>query len=121
MDNGENKDSMGIITPLKRPQQAPKIAFQRREMSLILDAYGRMVMAGHAKDYAIGMYKDQAVFAIFRRHAETPTWQVIKTPSMANAQGAYAVLGGQGQTLKRGRDLKQVLRVFDARKFAVVS
>ncbi|MEO0550604.1 MAG: DUF2794 domain-containing protein [Pseudomonadota bacterium] len=112
---------MSTVTPLKRPPRTFKIAFQRREMSLILDAYGRMVMAGHAKDYAIGMYKDQAVFAIFRRHAENPTWQVIKTPSMSNAQGAFAVLGGQGQTLKRGRDLKQVLRVFDSRKFSVVS
>ncbi len=90
-------------------------------MSLILDAYGRMVMSGQAKDYAIGMHKDQAIFAIFRRHAEHPSWQVIKTPAMANAQGAFAVLGGQGQTLKRGRDLRQVLRVFDTRRFAIVS
>ena len=111
---------MSKVTPLKKNRPAPKIAFQRDEMSLILDVYGRLVMSGQAKDYAIGMHKDQAVFAIFRRHAETPNWSVIKTPSLARMQGAYSVLGAQGQILKRGRDLKQVLTVFETRKFEVI-
>ena len=111
---------MGHITPLKRPAKPPKVAFQRPELSLILDVYGKLVMTGQVKDYAIGMHKDQAVFAIFQRHAETPTWSVIKTPSLTNLQGAYAVLGSQGQVLKRGRELKSVLSVFETRRFQVV-
>jgi len=90
-------------------------------MSQILDIYGRLVMSGQAKDYAIGMFRQEAVFSIFRRHAETPTWQVVKTPHLARAQGAFAVLGSQGQILKRGRDLAQVLKVFETRKFSIVS
>ncbi|MFX4609068.1 DUF2794 domain-containing protein, partial [Acinetobacter baumannii] len=35
-------------------------------------------------------------------------------------QGQWAVIGEGGQILKRGRDLAQVLRVFDGRKFQVV-
>ena len=111
---------MGTITPLSVRQPVPQVAFQREEMSLILDVYGRLVMSGQAKDYAIGMYRDQAIFAIFRRHAENPTWQVVKTPHLANAQGAYAVLGAQSQVLRRGRDLAQVLKVFDSRRFEIV-
>lgn len=89
-------------------------------MSLILDVYGRLVISGQAKDYAVGAHRDQAIFAIFRRHAETPTWRIVKTPSLARLQGAYAVRGAQGQILKRGRDLKQVLTVFETRKFEIV-
>lgn len=111
---------MGTVTQITGPAMAPKIAFQRAEMSLILDVYGRLVMSGQAKDYAIGMYKDQAVFAIFRRHADHPTWRVMKTPALARAQGAYAVLGTQGQVLKRGRELDQVLKVFETRRFVLV-
>ena len=111
---------MSNITAFTIQKPAPKTAFHRTEMSLILDIYGRMVMAGEAKDYGIGMTKDEAVFAIYRRHAETPTWSIVKTPKLANAQGAYSVLGGQGQVLRRGRDLKQVLRVFDSRRFELV-
>ena len=110
---------MGTITPLKTPPQ-PKVAFQKSEMSVILDVYGRLVMSGQAKDYGIGMFRDHALFAIFRRHAEQPTWRIEKTPSLRNQQGMYAVYGGQGQMLKRGHDLKQVLAVFESRRFQVV-
>jgi len=111
---------MAQITPLKKTSQNPKVAFQRTEMDLILDIYGRLVMSGQAKDYAVGAHKDQAVFAIFRRHAENPNWTVLKTPALARMQGAYSVLGPQGQILKRGRELKQVLTVFDTRKFQII-
>ena len=111
---------MTLITQLQRKRPEPKTAFHRSELSLILDIYGRLVMAGDAKDYGIGMGKDEAVFAIYRRHAENPTWTIVKTPKLANAQGAYAVQGSQGQVLKRGRDLKQVLSVFDRKRFQVV-
>ncbi|MBO6688461.1 MAG: DUF2794 domain-containing protein [Henriciella sp.] len=111
---------MAHVTPLKNTRRKPNVAFQRNEMNVILDVYGRLVMAGQAKDYAIGIHKDQAVFAIFRRHAETPNWTIVKTPALARMQGAYAVLGAQGQILKRGRELEQVLSVFETRKFEIV-
>ena len=111
---------MAHVTPLKKIRRKPNIAFPRSEMSVILDVYGRLVMSGQAKDYAVGAHKDQAVFAIFKRHAENPNWTILKTPSLARMQGAYAVLGAQGQILKRGRDLKQVLSVFETRKFEIV-
>ena len=38
----------------------PRVAFQKAEMQPILDVYGRLVIAGEARDYAIGMEKDIA-------------------------------------------------------------
>jgi len=111
---------MTQVTPLRKKTAQAKIAFQRDEMSIILDVYGRLVMSGQARDYAIGAHKDQAVFAIFKQHTENPNWTILKTPALARMQGAYAVLGAQGQILKRGRDLKQVLSVFETRKFDIV-
>ena len=94
--------------------------FHKSELQPILDVYGRLVMSGEARDYAIGMEKDQAVFAIFRRHSERPNWRIEKQPALANQQGQYVVYGHEGQVLKRGRELKQVLRVFETRRFTVV-
>lgn len=99
----------------------PKVAFHRTEMSPILDVYGRLVQSGQARDYAIGMYKDRAIFAIFRRAAEQPTWRIEKVPALANRQGAYVVYGSAGQVLKRGKDLRTVLKMFEGRRFEVVS
>ncbi|KCZ45382.1 MULTISPECIES: DUF2794 domain-containing protein [unclassified Hyphomonas] len=106
--------------PSRRAQSEPRIAFHKTEMRPILDVYGRLVMAGEARDYAIGMHKDHAIFAIFRRHAENPTWRIEKQPHLANMQGQYVVYGQAGQVLRRGRDLQQVLRVFDRKRFTVV-
>lgn len=78
------------------------------------------MLAGEARDYAIGMERDVAIFAIFRRHAERPTWSIEKQPALANAQGQYVVYGAHGQVLKRGRDLAQVLSIFDSRRFRVI-
>lgn len=111
---------MGSVTRLQ-PAQPSKIAFHKSEMSKILNIYGRMVMSGQAKDYAIGMFRDHAVFAIFRRTAEAPTWRIEKVPSLRNQQGSYIVYGSQDQILKRGHELAQVLKVFETRRFEVVS
>ena len=106
--------------PSRRSPPEPRIAFHKTELQPILDVYGRLVMAGEARDYAIGMHKDHAIFAIFRRHAEHPTWRIEKQPHLANMQGQYVVYGQAGQVLRRGRELAQVLRVFDRRRFSVV-
>lgn len=110
------------VTPLSPPRKSvTKVAFHRLEMDPILDVYGRLVQSGQARDYAIGMYPDRAIFAIFRRAAEQPTYRVEKVPALAARQGAYVVYGSAGQVLKRGHDLRTVLRVFDSRKFDVIS
>ena len=62
----------------------------------------------------------QHMDAIFRRHAENPTWRIEKQPHLANMQGQYVVYGQAGQVLRRGRDLQQVLRVFDRKRFTIV-
>jgi hypothetical protein len=110
-----------MIDPRFKPApNEPVVAFQKAELKPILDIYGRLVIAGEARDYAIGMQRDVATFAIFRRHAESPTWRIEKEPALANRQGQYAVYGSAGQILRRGRDLLQVLSVFDSRRFRIV-
>ncbi|MEM0985460.1 MAG: DUF2794 domain-containing protein [Pseudomonadota bacterium] len=103
-----------------RNSPSEKVAFHRMELNLILNVYGRLVRVGEARDYAIGMHPDRAIFAMYRRAAEQPTWRVEKVPALANRQGAYAVFGSAGQVLRRGRELKAVLRVFEKRRFEVV-
>ncbi|MEM9138336.1 MAG: DUF2794 domain-containing protein [Pseudomonadota bacterium] len=102
-------------------QGQPSItSFHRRELSLILAIYGRMLSAGIARDYAIDHLRDRAVFSIFRRASETPLYTVEKRPRDANRQGAWSVVSTSGGILKRGRDLAQVLRVLDQKLIRAV-
>jgi len=96
------------------------VVFERAELQDILNVYGRMVVAGIWRDYAIGFSRVTATFDIYRRSSELPLYSITKTPHLARRQGAYAVFGMGGQVLKRGHDLKQVLKVFDRKRFQVV-
>jgi hypothetical protein len=90
------------------PQQ---IAFDRKELNLILNLYGRYVASGEWRDYAMDFGSDLATFSIFRRSSEVPLYRIVKNPSLARKQGIYAVIAQGGLILKRGHDLAQVLAV----------
>jgi hypothetical protein len=98
----------------------PTVFFDRRELDQILKVYGRMVGAGEWRDYAMVGQRDAAEFAVFRRSGDAPAYRIEKRPALQTRQGQWAVIGEGGQVLKRGRDLSQVLRVFDGRRFQVV-
>lgn len=100
-------------TPLNAGALPEQVAFDRSEMGVILTLYGRMVAAGEWRDYGISCLRDVAVFSIFRRTAEHPLYRIEKRPRMRNRQGQYAVIGMEGQVLRRGHDLRMVLRVLE--------
>ena len=79
----------------------------------ILSVYGRMVAAGEWRDYAIDARADKAIFSVFRRTSEAPLYRIEKTPKNARRQGAYSVVAVTGLILKRGHELRHVLRVLD--------
>ncbi len=102
------------------PDAPPQIAFDRSELSLILGLYGRMVAAGEWRDYGMSFLSEAAIFSIFRRTAEHPIYRIEKTPRLRARQGMYAVIGMDGRVLKRGHDLRTVLRVFDRKLIRAV-
>lgn len=101
-------------------EAAGPVFFARRELDLILRVYGRMVAAGEWRDYAMIGHRDVAEFAVFRRSGDSPLYRIEKRPALRLKQGEWAVIGEGGQILRRGRELAQVLRVFDSRRFTVV-
>ena len=110
---------MTVIPPSAVPATA-QVSFDRRELTTILGLYGRMVAAGEWRDYGISTLREAAVFAVFRRTAEHPLYRIEKRPHLRHRQGMYAVIGADGQILKRGHDLRQVLRVLERKLIRVV-
>ena len=102
------------ILPPALPSPAPEVvAYDRHELAVILSLYGRMVAAGEWRDYGLSFLRDVAVFSVFRRAAENPLYRIEKRPRLRQAQGMYAVIGMDGQVLRRGHDLRLVLRVLE--------
>ena len=106
------------MTGLRGPDEV--VSYHRTELNVILSLYGRMVAAGEWRDYGISALRDVAVFSVFRRAAEYPLYRIEKRPKLARAQGMYAVIGMDGQILKRGHDLKAVLRVLERKLIRAV-
>jgi len=106
---------MNVVPPTPFPDlRAPEqVAFSRTELGVILTIYGRMVAAGEWRDYGISCLREVAIFSIFRRTAEHPLYRIEKRPRLRGRQGMYSVIGMDGRILKRGHDLRTVLRVLE--------
>ena len=96
------------------------IRFDRIELKRILSTYGRMVVSGEWRDYAIDFRDDAAVFSVFRRAAEIPLYSIEKRPRLKDRQGQYSVVAAGGQVLGRGHDLTAVLRVLERKLLKAV-
>ncbi|MDB5696681.1 MAG: hypothetical protein JWN21_2224 [Sphingomonas bacterium] len=111
---------MGTVTPFPVPLRGTQIGFERVELTRILDLYGRMVAAGHWRDYAIELGRDAAVFAAFRRATERPELRIEKRPALRGKQGMWALIGETGAVLKRGHELGPVLAPAERRLMKLV-
>lgn len=89
------------------------VSFDRKELSTILNVYGRKVAEGEWRDYAMDFLRERALFSIYKRSSERPVYVIEKNPRLRNRQGQYMVLSQEGRVLKRGHELATVLRILE--------
>jgi len=112
---------LSVIAPFPSTwDRRPIVSFDRKELTRILDLYGRMVAAGHWRDYALRIDPDVSIFAAYRRHSERPEIRIEKHPSLRQKQGAFALVGEHGVVLKRGHDLSGVMAPLERRFMRLV-
>jgi hypothetical protein len=109
------------VTPFPAPGGgAVQTGFDRLELMRIMDLYGRMVAAGHWRDYAIDLGREAAIFSAFRRATERPEYRIEKRPALRQRQGMWALIGEAGIILKRGHELVSVLAPVERRLLKLV-
>jgi hypothetical protein len=112
---------MSVVTPVPNPRDRLAVAaFDRVDLQRILDLYGRMVAAGHWRDYGLSFHPDVANFSAFRRATERPEVRIEKRPSLRVKQGAFALVSEHGAVLKRGHDLVGVMAPLERRLMRLV-
>lgn len=112
-DEKEPSGGRATLVALAAHRSPALTCFDRRELNAILAVYGRRVAEGEWRDYAIDHRREEAVFSIFRRASEMPLYRIVKQPKLARRQGAYSLVAATGMILKRGHDLRHVLRAID--------
>lgn len=103
----------------RKPTQE-RVFFNRRDIDTLIQFYSARVGTGEWRDYAMDMLKDRAVFSVFKRASEVPVYTIEKQPKLARKQGEWSVINASGLVLKRGHDLKQVLKVLEKKPKLVV-
>lgn len=112
---------MSNVTPFPSQRaMAGQTGFDRLELQRIMNLYGRMVSAGHWRDYAIDLGGDAAIFSAFRRAAERPEYRIEKRPALRHRQGMWALVGEAGNILKRGADLQGILAPVERRLLKII-
>ena len=99
--------------PANHNRFVPAVRFDRKELQTILNLYGRKVVDGEWRDYALDFLPHRALFSIYKRASERPLYVVEKNPKLRSKQGQYMVLSQDGRVLKRGHELVNVLRVLE--------
>ena len=120
MNNATNMMGRIVSFPNVDNSAPTLVTFDRLELRDIFNLYGRMVAAGEWKDYALDFSIQKAVFSIYRRASDFALYRIEKYPKLTRKQGAYCVLGSNGQILKRGSELPRVLQVLE-KKLTLVS
>ena len=109
------------VTPFPMPGGgAVQTGFDLLELMRIMDLYGRMVAAGHWRDYAIDLGREAAIFSAFRRATERPEYRIEKRPALRQRQGMWALIGEAGIILRRGHELVSVLAPVERRLLKLV-
>ncbi|AEI38278.1 MAG: DUF2794 domain-containing protein [Zymomonas mobilis subsp. pomaceae] len=112
---------MSVITPFSSAHTPRQVGFTRPEILQLMDVYGRMVAAGHWRDYALNFEAHKAHFSAFRRTAERPEFRIEKQPALRLKQGMWVLYGEAGQILKRSHELESVLAPIERRLIKLIS
>lgn len=92
---------------------APKysfVHFNRTELTLLLNLYGRRVAEGAWRDYAIDQGADRAVFSIYRHTLDRPVFTVTKH---AGGRRPEYVAATPERELARSGSLAEALAALD--------
>ncbi len=93
-------------------RQGRRVYFNREELNLLLGIYSRKVAHAIWRDYAIDHRSNMAVFSVFRRTQEQPTFAVTKIMLRGEKEPNYILLAGKRQ-LKSSRRLTELIDFMD--------
>ena len=84
--------------------------FEKDELQIILDLYGKMVSEGSWKDYGLNISSKQVSFSVFKNAAENALYKICKNFKPKNKNLKYLITDTNGKILKNSFDLKSLLK-----------
>ena len=84
--------------------------FEKDELQIILDLYGKMVSEGSWKDYGLNISSKQVSFSVFKNAAENALYKICKNFKPKNKNLKYLITDTNGKILKNSFELENLLK-----------
>jgi len=90
--------------------------FEKYELKIILDLYGKMVSEGSWKDYGLNISSKQVGFSVFKNSAESAMYKICKNFKPLNKNLKYLIIDSRETILKNSYNLKILLNNINWKK-----
>ena len=105
-----NKNLKLVINNTHKNNFDQKYFFEKEELKIILDLYGKMVSKGSWKDYGLSISSKQVGFSVFKNAAENALYKICKNFKPKNKNLKYLIIDTNGKILKNSYDLNSLLK-----------
>ena len=105
-----NKNLKLVINNTHKNNLDQKYFFEKDELKIILDLYGKMVSKGSWKDYGLSISSKQVGFSVFKNAAENALYKICKNFKPKNKNLKYLITDTNGKILKNSFDLNVLLK-----------
>ena len=87
-----------------------KYFFEKEELQIILNLYGKMVSDGSWKDYGLSISSKQVSFSVFKNATENALYKICKNFKPKNKNLKYLITDTNGKILKNSFELKDLVK-----------
>ena len=105
-----NRNLRLIINNVSDRKLRDKHFFEKEELKIILDLYGKMVSEGSWKDYGLSISSKQVNFSVFKNATENALYKICKNFKPKNKNLKYLISDTSGKILKNSYDLRILLK-----------
>ena len=97
------------------------IFFNKNELQLILNLYGKMVSSGEWKDYGLSISKKEVSFNVYQRTSEIPVYKISKNLKPKNINQKYEIKNSQNKVINNSDNLQSLIKKIVWKKFKLIN
>ena len=97
------------------------IFFNKKELKLILNLYGKMVSGGEWKDYGLSIAKREVSFDVYHRTSEFPVYKITKNLKPISKNEKYIIKDASNKVIKNSENLESMIKKIFWKKFKLVN
>ena len=98
-----------LVVNNSNSNEGQKYFFEKDELKVILDLYGKMVSNGSWKDYGLNVSKEEVSFNVYKKNRGNAEFKICKNFRLKNKNLKYFTSDSQGNIINISKNLEELL------------